>query len=67
VSAFGEQQREALRDDAMAAAKRCINMVVEGDPEATPNGFASADRKNNAQAAMFLVQAASAIERSQRR
>ncbi len=36
MSGFDEAQREALHDDAMAAAKRCIRLVVEGDPESPP-------------------------------
>ncbi len=68
VSGFDEAQREALHDDAMAAAKRCIRLVVEGDPE-SPSGGAipSADRKANAQAALALVQTARTLEDGPRR
>lgn len=53
--------------EAMAAAAHCIKLVVEGDPNANPEGHASVDRKNNAQAALALVQAAKTLTLPPRR
>jgi hypothetical protein len=68
MTGFDEAQREALHDDAMAAAKRCIRLVVEGDPESPSGGeYPAADRKANAQAALALVQTARTLEDGPRR
>lgn len=54
-----------LRDNALAAAHRCISNVVEGDP-ASAGEFPAADRKANAQAALALVQTARTLEPGRR-
>lgn len=59
--------RQQLADLAMDAARHCVEIVVDGDPRASPDGFASSDRKNNAQAALALVQAARTLTLPPRR
>lgn len=66
TGSFADQQREAVREDALAAAKRCVRLVVEGDPDAPPGSFPSTDRRNNAQAALALGQLARTLSEGRR-
>lgn len=56
-----------LATAALEAARHCIRLVVDGDSAANADGHASTDRKNNAQAALALAQAAKTLTVPQRR